>query len=106
MSMILKYTARKKVSKRAKPPKERVLMISMKHLYEEIGKVEDRLKDTTKPITEDEYRRLMLKMEQLNLKMLHSLRTNMVAVMIHFKVPKLKESGAGDDRSKRTEDLD
>ncbi len=65
-------------------------MISMKHLYEEIAKVEKLLKSDT--ISDVDYKKAMLKMEQLNLKMLHSLRTNMVAVMVHFKVPKLKEN--------------
>jgi len=60
-------------------------MLSTKHLYEEIEQLE-KVCETEK----NEYQKASLKAQLLNLKMLHSLRTNSVQIMKHFKIQTVK----------------
>jgi len=60
-------------------------MLSTQHLYEEIEGLEK-----VAAAEKDEYKRASLKAQILNLKMLHSLRTNSVQIMKHFKIQTVK----------------
>lgn len=63
-------------------------MLSNKHLWEEIKEAEnviaqDKIDDVT-------FKKVQLKLDTLQLKLLHNLRTNTVAVMKHFKIEMIK----------------
>ena len=60
-------------------------MLSTQHLYEEIENLEKVCAGE-----KDGYKQAVLKAQILNLKMLHSLRTNSVQIMKHFKIQTVK----------------
>lgn len=64
-------------------------MLTNKHLFEELRKVEEQIKqvETTDPV-----QAAQLKVATLAVKLLHNLRTNMVAIMRHYGI-KLVPSG-------------
>ncbi len=64
-------------------------MISTVDLYKEIKKYEDLIKQPEK-ISDDDYRRAMIKVAILNTKLLHNIRTNMVKTMEKMGVEKVK----------------
>ena len=64
-------------------------MISTVDLYKEIKKYDDLIKQPEK-IGDDDYRRAMIKVSLLNVKLLHNIRTNMVKVMEKFGIEKVK----------------
>jgi len=71
-------------------------MLSTQHLYEEIDVIEKVIE-----AEKDAYKKASLKAKVLTLKMLHSLRTNTVQVMKHFKIQTIRPK----DKT-ATEDVD
>lgn len=61
-------------------------MIATQDLYKEINIIEEVLK-SKENISDDDYRRLELKLGVLNLKLLQNLRTNSVKVMRKLGIP-------------------
>lgn len=68
-------------------------MISNDDIYKEINVVEKAIENK---VSDDDFKRMMLKLNTLQLKLLHNLRTNTVLVMKKFNVqtiePKRKDS--------------
>ena len=60
-------------------------MISTVDLFKEIKIIEEVIKKEADP-----YKKAMLKAMELQLKLLHNIRTNTVLVMDHFKIQKVK----------------
>ena len=63
-------------------------MISTEDLYSEINKIEDLLKQDN--ITELESAKATIKLNVLQTKLLHNLRTNSVKIMKHFNIETVK----------------
>ena len=63
-------------------------MISTEDLYGEIRLIEDLIQKDT--ITDLEFQKALLKLNILQTKLLHNMRTNTVKVMDHLKIEKVK----------------
>ncbi len=63
-------------------------MISTVDLYKEIEKYEDLIAQPK--VSDDDYRKAMIKIGILNAKLLHNIRTNMVKTMEKFGIEKVK----------------
>ncbi len=81
-------------------------MISTQDLYKEIEKYDDligdgKIKDPKKVVSDDDFKKAVIKLATLELKLLHNIRTNTVKVMEKFNIAKVKPKKT--DESKPSE---
>lgn len=62
-------------------------MITTTHLFDEIKEIEQLIKEE-----KDSYKKATLKLQVLQLKMLHGLRTNSTRIMKHFNIEMVKSN--------------
>jgi hypothetical protein len=74
-------------------------MISNVDLHKEIKHYEALTKDEVK-ISDEQYKKAMIKLAALNLKLLHNIRTNMTRVMEKLGVEKVQPKAREDEKSK------
>lgn len=72
-------------------------MISTDDLYKELTKYDELTKDDVK-VTDEDYKKAMIKLSILNAKLLGNIRTNIVRVMKHFKVPLIEPRKRQDEK--------